>query len=144
VGFLVTEAPFNFHPLFNAGGRDIGPAIRHLDEVRAVSPTFFTVLAVAIGGFEILRATKGWEVLGLENLKEDYYPGDIGFDPLGLKPTDPAAFEKMATKELNNGRLAMIAAAGFLAQELASGTGIFVNLGLAADNFDPSTLPVVF
>lgn len=144
VGFLATEAPFNLHPLFNTAGKDIGPAIRHLDEVRAVSPAFFTVLSVAIGGFEILRATKGWTLGGFENLKADYYPGDIGFDPLGLKPTDPAVFEKMATKELNNGRLAMIGAAGFFAQELVNGEGILVNLGLAHDNFDPSTLPVVF
>lgn len=38
-------------------------------------------------------------------LREDYYPGDIGFDPLGLRPTDQAEFDIMATKELQNGRL---------------------------------------
>ena len=54
-------------------------------------------------------------------LNEDYYPGDVGFDPLGLKPTDPAEFAEMQTKELQNGRLAMLAAAGFMAQEFASG-----------------------
>jgi hypothetical protein len=32
-------------------------------------------------------------------------------------PQDEAGFNEMATKELQNGRLAMIAAAGFLAQE---------------------------
>jgi hypothetical protein len=31
----------------------------------------------------------------------------------------------MQTKELQNGRLAMLAAAGFLAQELVDGKGIF-------------------
>lgn len=41
----------------------------------------------------------------------------IGFDPLGLMPEDEDGFNEMATKELQNGRLAMIAAAGFLAQE---------------------------
>ena len=30
--------------------------------------------------------------------------GDCGFDPLGLKPTDPKEFAEMQTKELNNGR----------------------------------------
>jgi hypothetical protein len=44
-------------------------------------------------------------------------PTQIGFDPLGLMPEDEEAFNEMATKELQNGRLAMIAAAGFLAQE---------------------------
>jgi light-harvesting complex I chlorophyll a/b binding protein 1 len=144
VGFIVTEAPFKFHPLFETSGKDIGPAIRHLDEVRASSPAFFGILAAAIGGFEVLRALKGWEVGTEKNLKDSYYPGDIGFDPLGLKPKDSAGFAKMATKELNNGRLAMIAVAGFFAQELVNGKEIFVNLGLAPDTFDPSSLPIIF
>jgi hypothetical protein len=50
-------------------------------------------------------------------LKSNYYPGDIGFDPLGLKPSDPAEFAEMQTKELNNGRLAMLAAIGMIVQE---------------------------
>ena len=58
-------------------------------------------------------------------LNEDYYPGDVGFDPLGLKPTDPAEFAEMQTKELQNGRVAMIAAAGFIAQELVNEQPIF-------------------
>jgi hypothetical protein len=35
----------------------------------------------------------------------------------------------LATKELQNGRLAMLAAAGFLAQELSDGKGILEHLG---------------
>jgi hypothetical protein len=50
-------------------------------------------------------------------LRDDYYPGDIGFDPLGLKPTDPKEYAEMQTKELNNGRLAMLAAIGMIVQE---------------------------
>jgi hypothetical protein len=47
---------------------------------------------------------------------------DVGFDPLGLKPTSPAEFKEMQNKELNNGRLAMIAVAGMVGQELATGS----------------------
>jgi hypothetical protein len=150
LGFLITEEPFEVHPLFGADGKDIGPAIRHLDEVRAVSPFFFEVLAVIIGTLELNRALRGWSaptaetVAGSGTLKDDYFPGDIGFDPLGLKPSDPAAFAEMNTKELQNGRLAMLAAAGFIAQELQNGQEILVNLGLAQDRFDPSILPVQF
>ena len=43
-------------------------------------------------------------------------PGEIGFDPLGLTPTDPKEKYDLQTKELNNGRLAMIGIAGFVAQ----------------------------
>ncbi|CAN0114130.1 unnamed protein product, partial [Ectocarpus fasciculatus] len=53
-------------------------------------------------------------------LKEDYIPGDLGFDPLNLKPDDEEALDVMKTKELNNGRLAMIGIAGMLAQELVN------------------------
>merc|ERR1711871_1541474 len=55
----------------------------------------------------------------------DHEPGNLGFDPLGLKPTDAAEFAAMQTKELNNGRLAMIGIAGMVVQELVSGEKLF-------------------
>ena len=59
-------------------------------------------------------------VTGEGGLKEDYIPGDLGFDPLGLKPDNEADLDVMKTKELNNGRLAMIGIAGMLVQELVN------------------------
>merc|ERR1712106_523610 len=146
IGFLVTEAPFEFHPLFDASQRDIGPAIRHLDEVRAAVPFFFELLALVIGVAEFNRALTGWEAPGNPDLvlKEEYYPGDVGFDPLGLKPDTWEEFSEMSTKELQHGRLAMLASMGFIAQELTNGKEIFVNLGLAPDDFDPASLPIKF
>ena len=118
IGFLVAES---WHPLF----ADVnGPAIDHLTQVRGEYPAFFEFGALAIGGLEVNRALKGWafpdsrEAVG--QLQDGYYPGDVGFDPLGLKPDDPAEFDIMATKELQHGRLAMLAAAGFIAQELVN------------------------
>merc|ERR1711904_595929 len=90
--------------------------------------TFWPAVALAIAIPEI------FSILGFKEpdtdgnfwtMKEDRTPGDLGFDPLGLKPTDPKEFKEMQTKELNNGRLAMIAAAGMVAQELASGQKLF-------------------
>ena len=43
-------------------------------------------------------------------LLDHYSPGDIGFDPIGLKPSDPEEYNIMVTKELQNGRLPMLAA----------------------------------
>lgn len=43
---------------------------------------------------------------------------------------------------LHHSRLAMLAIAGFVAQELTNAKEIFVNLGLAPDDFDPNLLPV--
>ena len=63
-------------------------------------------------------------VTGEGGLKEDYSPGDLGFDPLNIKPKTEADFETMQTKELNNGRLAMIGIAGMLVQELINPANI--------------------
>lgn len=60
IGMLATEQPLEFHPLFLLGGKDIGPAIRHLDEVRAAYPEFFEVIVVFIGALELNRALTGW------------------------------------------------------------------------------------
>lgn len=160
IGMLVTEEPIEFHPLFEAANKDIGPAIRHLDEVRAVEPAFFAALGLIIGALELNRAQVGWKApdsgtLGsvsgsgtmFQDLNDEYYPGDVGFDPLGLKPNDPDEFAELHTKELQNGRLAMLGAAGMIVQELVNGKEIFVNLGLAEDRFDSAAqamLPVQF
>ena len=44
---------------------------------------------------------------------------------MGLKPTDAKELAEMQTKELNNGRLAMIAIAGMVVQEGISGAKLF-------------------
>ena len=42
----------------------------------------------------------------LSNMNEfDRAPGDFGFDPMGLFPTDPAKQDEMRLKELKNGRM---------------------------------------
>jgi len=121
VGFLVGE---NFNPLFD--GAIKGPAINHFQQV----PTpFWLALGAVIGAAELNRASTGWvdpgEGKGIFLLNDDYVPGDIGWDPLGIKPTNKADFEVMQTRELNNGRLAMFAIAGEIAQELVSGKELF-------------------
>jgi len=128
IGFLVGE---NFHPLFGLDGKEI-LGINSLTEVREVFPYFFELLAIVIGAAELNRAIVGWNApsdpnAGVNILREDYYPGDIGFDPLGLKPTDADEFNAIQTKELQNGRLAMLAIAGFVAQELMDGKPILLN-----------------
>eukprot|EP00630_Chrysocystis_fragilis_P003484 CAMPEP_0197394362 /NCGR_PEP_ID=MMETSP1165-20131217/4988_1 /TAXON_ID=284809 /ORGANISM="Chrysocystis fragilis, Strain CCMP3189" /LENGTH=251 /DNA_ID=CAMNT_0042920057 /DNA_START=80 /DNA_END=835 /DNA_ORIENTATION=+ len=128
VGFLVAES---YHPLFS----DVtGPAIDHLTQVRKEYPAFFEIGALFIGLLEVNRALQGWAFPSsrrvANTLKDDYYPGDVGFDPLGLKPSDPEAFDAMVTRELQHGRLAMLAAAGFIAQELTNHKTIIETLKL--------------
>merc|ERR1711966_235839 len=125
LGFLAGEAVEGKSFLFDA--QVSGPAITHLSQVPV---PFWMLLTICIGAAEQKRATIGWvepEDVPVDQpglLRDGYVPGDIGFDPLNLKPTDPEELELLQTKELQNGRLAMLAAAGFMAQELVDGKGI--------------------
>ncbi len=125
VGFLVGEAVESKTVLFN--GEITGPAIGQLAQV---NPLLWVALGAGIAKAESIRAEIGWvEPKDVPfdkpgQLRANYVPGDIGFDPLGLKPESEDEFIVMQNKELQNGRLAMLAAAGFLAQELVDGKGI--------------------
>jgi len=124
LGFLVGE---QFHPLFG-GNIDVPSYIAFQQTplqkfwpavvIAIAIPEIFSVLT-----FEEPDSTndKFWAI----KPDPDRQPGDFGFDPLGLKPRDPKEFKEMQTKELNNGRLAMIAAAGMIAQEFVTGHKLF-------------------
>merc|ERR1719281_677304 len=122
IGLLVGE---QFHPLFG-GDIDVPSYIAFQ---QTPLENFWPAVVTAIAIPEIFSvftfqdpSKKGSEMWAM---KEDHEPGNLGFDPLGLKPEDPAEFKAMQTKELNNGRLAMIAAAGMIAQEVATGQKLF-------------------
>lgn len=128
LGFIVQEQLEDYPLLFNADGHITGPAIGHFQQVEARGAIFWLPLLFAIGLAEAYRVAVGWADPKSEDffaLREDYEPGNLGFDPLNLLPSEPAARYEMQTKELNNGRLAMIAIAAFVAQELVEKTEIF-------------------
>ena len=114
LGFIVQE---KFHPLFSGDG---GPAI---DQIPQLPIWLWAAMTAGIGAAEAYRINVAFRELDGEKLKAEtalrpgYVPGQIGFDPLGLAPEDPAEFREMQEKELVHARLGMIAAAGFLAQE---------------------------
>jgi len=127
VGYLIGEST----PTITYG-MDVHHTIAN-NQLPEVPGTVLFPFFLAINISEALRANVGWLEPGLGplfSLREKYYPGDIGFDPIGLKPKDGKDFANMQTKELNNGRLAMLAAAGMCVQEQVNGQGILENLGL--------------
>merc|ERR1711920_1065666 len=93
IGFLVGEKVEGSSFLFDASIK--GPAITHLAQVPA---PFWIVLGSTILGFEQYRAKLAFVdpadvPTGQQGLmREDHYPGDIGFDPLGLKPENTEEF----------------------------------------------------
>ena len=141
LGFPLAEV---YHPLF--GGNIDAPA--YLAFQQTPLETFWPIVVIAIAipeiysvfSFEpVVRRVKSDKVGQTWAIRADFESGDLGFDPLGLKPTDPAELKEMQTKELNNGRLAMIAAAGMIVQELATGNKLatFALMGKdGAKNFD--------
>lgn len=131
LGFVVGEQLEDFPAFLNFDGSVTGPAITHFQQVEETRPLFWEALVLCIGLAESFRVAAGWSApvgSGFNNLKDEYIMGDLGFDPLGLRPQEPEALKIMQTKELNNGRLAMIGIAGFVVQELVEQTEIFQHL----------------
>merc|ERR1719181_1014437 len=131
LGFPIGE---QFHPLF--GGNIDAPSYHAFQQTPL--ETFWPLVVLAIAIPEIYSVFT-FETVGANDsrgkptpqgqpwaIRADHELGNLGFDPLGLKPTDPAELKEMQTKELNNGRLAMIAAAGMIVQELATGNKLFM------------------
>lgn len=136
LGFVIGENLEDFPAFYNLDGHIAGPAIYQFQQVEARGAIFWEPLVLAIGLAEAWRVAVGWATptgTGFNSLKDDYELGNLYFDPLGLKPTDPEELKVMQTKEINNGRLAMIAIAAFTAQELVNGKEIFEHLFTGAE-----------
>ena len=83
-----------------------------------VSPVYWVAVVLFAGAVDFYGTSKA------RSNSPDYFPGNLGFDPLGLYPKDEASQMEMQLKELKNGRLAMIAITAFAVQEFVSNTGI--------------------
>ena len=111
LGFLVGE---QFHPLW--GGNIDVPSYISFQETPL--QTFWPAAVLAIAVIEVFSVfTFQSPSKGMWSIRSDHTPGDFGFDPLGLKPTKAGDLLAMQNAELNNGRLAMIGAAGMIFQE---------------------------
>jgi len=88
--------------------------------VAAGNPSATVQVLLAIAWVEGVTAKGVFDLwFGITDIRE---PGDIGFDPLRLMPKDKAAADKMRLKELKNGRMAMIAMAGFASNHFLPGS----------------------
>jgi len=79
-----------------------------------IGKTFWPSLVIACGFAEFFSSPDGSKP-----------PGDLGFDPLGLRPTDPKEYLELQRKEINNARLAMMAWAGIIGKQLMTGEAVF-------------------
>ena len=124
LGFLVGEQVEGSAFLFDS--QVTGPAIDHFQQVPGL---FWGLLGAAIFVVESNRVQYAWQnpfnADKLFLLKSEYTPGDYQFDPLQLsKGKDDAWLADMKLKEINNGRVAMVAISGMVAQELVNGLNL--------------------
>mmetsp|Transcript_1088 Transcript_1088/g.2849 ORF Transcript_1088/g.2849 Transcript_1088/m.2849 type:complete len:206 (+) Transcript_1088:186-803(+) len=121
-GFLISE---QFHPLF--GGAINGPSVFAFQQTPL--QTFWPVVVAFIGLAETVTSIPTfkspsdapWKMKDTSRI-----PGDMGFfDAKGAMKKDATGFKATQSKEINNGRLAMLAIAGMVAQELVTGAKLF-------------------
>ena len=76
-----------------------------------INPLFFLAVLIFSGTVESVAINK--------IRADDFTPGDLGFDPLNIYRSVGSAEKQreLELKELNNGRLAMLAVTGYAAQE---------------------------
>jgi len=119
LGILTAET---FHPLFP----QVGDLPAYIQFQSTPLQQFWVAVAVLIAIPE-LGSWKSFKQLdsGDFEMESDRMPGDLGFDPLGLKPSQEKDLQALQNKEINNGRLAMIATAGMIGQELATSQKLF-------------------
>jgi light-harvesting complex I chlorophyll a/b binding protein 1 len=121
-GFLFVE---NHGP---APGCEMATAKNQLDafwQLWDVHPQYIVAGLIMIGFIEMFSgiATTSGRQSGMRE------PGDFGLDPLSIKG-NPKKYDRMALAEVQNGRLAMWAAAGEILQGWTTGEGALQNLSV--------------
>jgi hypothetical protein len=122
LGLLVGE---KYHPFFGVG--DI-PSTMVFEKS---SLNFFWAQLFILAFFLEAPALQAWK--GINEMDTEFVPGnlfDLGNDPLltPLAPKKEADLKNWQNKEINNGRLAMVAFMGMITQEFLTGSQMQDNL----------------
>lgn len=83
-----------------------------------------TTDAYWIGVIAFASAVELFGTYKMFSAKKGYFPGNLGFDPLGLYPEDSSEQKNMQLAEIKHGRTAMIAVATYFLEETFTSSNI--------------------
>jgi light-harvesting complex I chlorophyll a/b binding protein 1 len=132
LGFIVSEL---YHPMMESTINV--DSIYAFQEFEKLNDGPLIPLLILVAAAEGAVASKKWAPVDLKTkgtldatksnafkMQADTIPGDYGWDPLNLFPEDESKQIEYQNAELNHGRIAMLAIAGFVAQEEITKQGI--------------------
>jgi len=102
-------------PLVDAADR--APSVLN-GGLEKVNPFFWMACLVGAAAIDVYGIAKS------KSGDESYFPGNLGFDPLGMYPKTEEGQQRMQLAEIKNGRLAMISILGFAIQEFVFKSGV--------------------
>ena len=102
-------------PLVDAADR--APSVLN-GGLEKVNPFFWMACLVGAAAIDVYGIAKS------KSGDESYFPGNLGFDPLGMYPKTEEGQQRMQLAEIKNGRLAMISILGFAIQECVLKSGV--------------------
>lgn len=110
-------AYLGMEPVLDAADRVPSVLNGGMDKISPVWWGFCVGLTAAIDLYGVRRARSARPDPG-------YFPGNLGFDPLGFYPSDKEGQKNMQLAEIKHGRTAMMAVLAFVLQEAISREGV--------------------
>jgi hypothetical protein len=113
---------FNLQSILAGPNGDRAPSVLN-GGLSNVWATGMLIMSIIIAGYLETKAMNRGEVFWGNEKSEGYVPGSLGFDPLNLYNLRNSK-KSMELAEIKNGRLAMIAIAVYILQEIITGAPI--------------------
>jgi hypothetical protein len=126
---MLAAAGWPLSELFDAkiaAALGLEPAVDAADRVPSLLNGGLDKISPIYWGF-CIGLTSAIDLYGVQRARAEVnyaFPGDLGFDPLNLYPSDVGGQRRMQLAEIKHGRIAMIAVLAFALQEYVGKEGV--------------------